>query len=128
MTELKQVYKCLTCGNIIEVLHGAAGKLVCCGKTMDLLLENSIDAAVEKHIPVIEKSNDEIIVKVGSVAHPMTEEHFIEWIELITENKVYRKYLKPGEVPEAHFKVCSSTQQFTAREYCNLHGLWKTES
>lgn len=127
MTELKQIYKCSVCGNIVEVVHPSGGKLVCCGKPMNLLNENSTDASLEKHVPVIEKSEDEIFIKIGSTAHPMTEDHYIEWIELITENKIYRKYLKPGEAPEAHFKVCSSIKQFKARAYCNLHGLWESE-
>jgi superoxide reductase len=127
MTELKQVYKCSICGNMIEVVHASGGSLVCCGKTMDLLIENSTEAVHEKHVPVIEKLDGEILAKVGSISHPMTEEHYIEWIELITENKVYRKYLKPGQTPEANFKVCDSTKQFTARAYCNLHGFWKAE-
>ena len=127
MTELKQVYKCAICGNIIEVVHPSGGTLVCCGKPMNLSTENSVEASLEKHVPVIEKLDGEIIVKVGSAAHPMAEEHYIEWVELISENKVYRKYLKPGETPEAHFKVCDSAKSFTARAYCNLHGLWKTE-
>lgn len=128
MTRLKQIYKCPICGNIVEVVHSSGGTLVCCGKPMELLAENSVEASLEKHLPVIEKLDGEIVIKVGSVAHPMTEDHYIEWIELITENKVYRKHLKPGEVPEAHFKVCDSTKQFIAREYCSLHGWWKTES
>lgn len=127
MTELKQVYKCAICGNIVEVVHASGGELVCCGKPMNLLKENSVEASKEKHIPVIEKLNGEIVVKVGSVTHPMLEEHYIEWIELITENKVYRKHLKPGEEPVAHFKICDSIEHFTAREYCNVHGLWKAE-
>lgn len=86
-----------------------------------------MDLSLEKHVPVIEKKDNEVIVKVGAVAHPMMEEHYIEWIELITENRVYRKYLKPGEKPEVYFNVCDSTNQFTVREYCNLHGLWKAE-
>lgn len=128
MTELKQIYKCSVCGNIVEVVHASGGTLVCCGKPMELLNENTMEASLEKHIPVIEKLDGEIVVKVGSVAHPMTEDHYIEWIELVTENKVYRKHLKPGEKPEAHFKVCDNTKQFIVREYCNLHGLWKAES
>lgn len=128
MTELKQIYKCPVCGNIVEVVHAAGGSLVCCGRPMELLVENTTEASLEKHIPVIEKLDGEVIVKVGSVAHPMTEDHYIEWIELITENKVYRKHLKPGETPEAHFKVCDSTKLLIAREYCSLHGLWKSEN
>lgn len=92
------------------MVHAAGGKLVCCGKSMDLLDENSVDAALEKHVPVIEKKDNEVIVKVGAVAHPMMEEHYIEWIELIMGNRVYRKYLKPGEKPEVHFNVCDSTK------------------
>lgn len=126
MTQLKQIYRCPICGNIVEVVHASGGTLVCCGKPMELLAANSVEASFEKHVPVIERIEDEIVVKVGSVAHPMIEDHYIEWIELLTENKVYRKHLKPGEKPEAHFNVCHSVKEFTAREYCSLHGLWKS--
>jgi superoxide reductase len=123
MAERLQVYKCDLCGNIVEVLHGGAGELVCCGEPMKLLTENTVDAAKEKHVPVIEAQGDQVLVKVGSVAHPMEEKHFIEWIELIADGRVYRQFLSPGDAPEAIFPV--SGRDLTAREYCNLHGLWK---
>ncbi|OQX94807.1 desulfoferrodoxin [candidate division KSB1 bacterium 4572_119] len=123
MTKLNQVYKCEMCGNIIEVLHTGAGELVCCNQSMKLLEENTTDAATEKHVPVIEKSGDTVTVKVGSIDHPMLDEHYIEFIELIADGQVYRKFLDPGEKPEATFKV--SADKVEAREYCNLHGLWK---
>lgn len=123
MTELRQVYKCEVCGNIVEVVHPSGGTLVCCGKPMTLLKENTTDAAVEKHVPVIEKIDGGVLVKVGAVEHPMLENHYIEWIEVHTSNKVYRKYLKPGDKPEAVFKL--DEEVLYAREYCNLHGLWK---
>ena len=123
MAERFQVYKCELCGNIIEVLHGSDGTLVCCGQNMTLLTENTVDAAKEKHVPVIEKTADGYKVKVGSVAHPMEEKHFIQWIELIADGKSCIKFLKPGGAPEAEFKT--SAAQVMAREYCNLHGLWK---
>ena len=123
MAERFQVYKCELCGNIVEVLHGSDGTLVCCGQNMTLLKENTVDAAKEKHVPVIEKTADGYKVKVGSVAHPMEEKHFIQWIELIAGGKSCIKFLKPGDAPEAEFKT--SATQVTAREYCNLHGLWK---
>lgn len=123
MAETLQVYKCLTCGNIIEVLHAGAGELVCCGQPMKLFVENTVDAAKEKHVPVVEKTSDGVKVKVGSVSHPMEEKHHIEWIEVIADGKAYRQFLKPGEAPEAVF--CVSGGDFTVREYCNLHGLWK---
>ncbi|MEZ7891180.1 MAG: desulfoferrodoxin [Candidatus Wallbacteria bacterium] len=122
-TKLKQVYKCSLCGNIVEVVHEAGGQLVCCGKPMDLLNENTVDASREKHVPVIEKTAAGYLVKIGSVAHPMEEKHFIEFIELIADGIVYRKHLKPGEKPEAMFEI--KADQVEAREYCNLHGLWK---
>ena len=118
-----EVYKCEVCGNIIEVLHGGAGELVCCGQAMKLLKENTTDAAVEKHVPVIEKIAGGVKVKIGEVAHPMAEDHYIEWIEIIADGKAYRQFLKPGDAPEAVFNVEAGT--ITAREYCNLHGLWK---
>ena len=119
-----QIYKCDICGNIVEILHEGAGELVCCGAPMKLFLENTVDAAKEKHIPVVEKIEGGFKVKVGSVAHPMEEKHYIEWIEAITDDgKIYRQFLKPGASPEALFKINAS--KITAREYCNLHGLWK---
>lgn len=123
MTQLNQLYKCEVCGNIVEVVHAGKGELVCCGQPMKLLVENTVDASKEKHVPVIEKSGNKVTVKVGSVAHPMEEKHYIEFIELMADGKVYRKFLKPGEAPEATFEVTAA--QLTAREYCNLHGLWR---
>lgn len=119
-----EIYKCSVCGNIVEVVHVGGGELVCCGKPMILQEENSQDAATEKHVPVIEKNGDEVIVKVGSVLHPMEDEHYIEWIELITEKKVLRKNLKPGDTPMAKFIVPDG--EISARAYCNIHGLWKS--
>lgn len=123
MTQLNQIYKCEVCGNIIEVVHPSGGTLVCCNQPMKLMEENTTEAALEKHIPVIEKVDGGVVVKIGSVEHPMIETHYIEWIEVVTANKVYRKYLKPGEKPEAYFKL--KEEVLFAREYCNLHGLWK---
>jgi len=123
MTERLQVYKCEACGNIVEVLHAGKGELVCCNQPMKLLEENTVDAAREKHVPIVEKTADGFKVKVGSVAHPMDEKHYIEWIELIVGDKAYRQFLNPGDTPEAVFNV--QAEQTTAREFCNLHGLWK---
>jgi len=123
MTEKLEIYKCDVCGNIVEVLHGAGGELVCCGEPMKLFKENTVDAAKEKHVPVVEKTAEGFNVKVGSVAHPMEEKHYIEWVEVIVDGKAYRQFLNPGEAPEATFAI--SADQVTAREYCNLHGLWK---
>ncbi len=123
MAERLEVYKCDLCGNIVEVLHGGAGELVCCGQPMKLFTENTVDAAKEKHVPVIEKVTGGIKVKVGDVPHPMEEKHYIEFVELIADGKVYRQFLNPGEAPEAMF--CIEAAQVSAREYCNLHGLWK---
>lgn len=124
MAERLQVYKCDLCGNIVEVLHGGQGELVCCGKPMVHLVENTVDAAKEKHVPVIEKIEGGVKVKVGEVAHPMEQKHWIEWVEIIADGKTYRQYLNPGDVPEAIFNVAAD--QITAREYCNIHGFWKT--
>ncbi|KEI96741.1 DNA topoisomerase II [Clostridium botulinum A2B3 87] len=123
MVKLNEVYKCDVCGNIVQVVHASAGQLVCCGKPMRLLEENTTDAALEKHVPVVEKIENGVKVKVGEKKHPMEEKHYIEWIEVITENKVYKKYLKPGEKPEAEFKL--DEEVVKVREYCNIHGLWK---
>jgi superoxide reductase len=124
MTKKMQVFKCEVCGNIVLILHEGAGQLVCCNQPMKLMEENTVDAAQEKHVPVIEKTADGFKVSVGSVAHPMEEKHYIEWIELTADGQVYRQFLKPGEKPEAFFKV--DARDVTAREYCNLHGLWKS--
>ncbi len=124
MAEKMQIFKCEACGNIIEVLHGGEGELVCCGEPMKWFEENTVDAAKEKHVPVIEKIEGGFKVMIGSVAHPMEEKHFIEWIEVITEDgRVYRQFLCPGMAAEASFKIDAAT--ITAREYCNLHGLWR---
>lgn len=123
MAEKLQVYKCEVCGNIVEVLHGGVGELVCCGQPMTLLTANTVDAAKEKHVPVIEKVAGGYKVKVGAVAHPMEEKHYIEWIELFAGDKAYRQFLNPGDAPEAFFAVDAT--EVIAREFCNLHGLWK---
>ncbi len=123
MTDRLQIYKCEICGNIVEVLHGGKGELVCCGEPMKLFVENTVDAAREKHVPVVERTASGFTVKVGSVPHPMEEKHYIEWIEVIADGEAYRQFLKPGEAPEASFNVPG--EKVTAREYCNLHGLWK---
>jgi len=117
-----QVYKCAVCGNIVEVLHVGGGELVCCGQPMTLLTENTVDASKEKHVPVVEKTADGVKVKVGAVPHPMEDKHFIQWVEVIEGESVQRQFLKPGQAPEAAFCVKGKV---TAREYCNLHGLWK---
>jgi len=118
-----QVYKCSVCGNQVEVIHVGGGTLVCCNKPMELLSENTTDAAQEKHVPVIEQVDGGIRVKVGAVAHPMQKEHWIEWIEVIADGKACRQFLNPGDAPEAVFLV--QGDQITARAFCNLHGLWK---
>jgi superoxide reductase len=123
MIDKNQVYRCAICGNIVEVLHAGGGELVCCGKPMGLLLENTTDASTEKHVPVITETKNGVKVVIGSVAHPMEEKHFIQWIEIIADGMIQRHYLKPGEKPEAEF--CVKADKIVAREYCNLHGMWK---
>ena len=123
MTEKLQIYKCEKCGNIVEMLHGGAGELICCGEPMKLYAENTVDAAKEKHVPVIEKTASGIKVKVGSVPHPMEAEHYIEWVQVIADGRACRRFLNPGDAPEADF--ASQADSVTAREYCNKHGLWK---
>jgi superoxide reductase len=122
-TQKLQVYKCQVCGNMVEVIHAAGGTLACCGQPMTLLGEGVTDGAKEKHVPVIQKIDNGYKVVVGSVSHPMEEKHFIEWIELLADGRVYREFLKPGQPPEVTFMI--QAQQVSAREYCNLHGLWK---
>ena len=124
MTIQKQVYKCNVCGNIVEVLHAGKGELVCCKQPMELLQEKTADVGLEKHVPVIEAIDGGIRVKVGEVPHPMEEKHYVEWVEIIADDKSCRIYLNPGEKPEAEFDI--KPQKVTAREYCNVHGLWKS--
>jgi superoxide reductase len=123
MTELLQVYRCEVCGNIVEVLHTGVGQLVCCDQPMVLLTENTTDAATEKHVPVIERTANGVKVKVGDVPHPMEEKHYIEWVQVIADGRNCRHFLKPGEAPEATFDIAGD--KIIAREYCNIHGLWK---
>ena len=125
MAKKLQVYKCMACGNIVEVLHGGDGELVCCGQPMKNLIEKTADEGREKHVPVIEKVDGGIKVKVGSVAHPMEEKHYIEWIEILADGKAYRQFLNPGDAPEAEFSV--EANEVAAREHCSIHGLWKGE-
>ena len=122
MANTLEIYKCELCGNIVEMMHGGKGKLVCCGQPMKLFVENTTDASQEKHVPVLEKIEGGFKITIGSIPHPMEEEHYIEWIELIAGGNAYRHFLKPGDPPEAVFKI--DAQNVTAREYCNLHGLW----
>ena len=123
MANRNEIYKCDVCGNIVEVLHAGVGKLVCCNQPMRLMTENTTDAAKEKHVPVVEKVTGGVKVKIGSVAHPMEEKHYIEWIEVIADGKTYRQFLAPGQAPEAFFPI--EAANITSREYCNLHGHWK---
>lgn len=125
MAERYEVYKCGVCGNLIEVMAGGAGELVCCGKPMRFMKEGTSDGALEKHVPVIEKNGDVYRVKVGSVAHPMQDDHWIQWIELVADGVSYTKFLDPGDAPEAEFVLPGAKNVF-AREYCNLHGHWKS--
>ncbi len=117
------VYRCEVCGNMVEMVRVGGGQLVCCGQPMTLLAENSTDAAKEKHVPVIERTAEGFKVSVGSVAHPMEADHYIEWIELLADGVAYRAFLKPGDKPEATF--CVKASKVSAREFCNKHGLWK---
>ena len=127
-TSVMQVYRCDVCGNIVEMLHAGAGELVCCGQSMDLFVENTTDAAKEKHIPFIEEVDGGMKVKIGSLPHPMEEKHYIEWIEVIDGGNVCRKALLPGDSPEAVFACCDcDPAAVTARALCNIHGLWKAE-
>lgn len=131
---INQIYKCPVCGNMVEIIHVGGGTLICCGQNMELLQEKSQDqgtassaeatAAKEKHVPIIEKTENGFKIKVGNIAHPMEESHYLEWIELLTGNRAYRHYLKPGDAPEAEF--CVETANVSARTYCNLHDLWQS--
>lgn len=125
MSERMQVYWCETCGAIVEVIRGGTGRLVCCAKPMKLLKENTVDAALEKHVPVIERADGGYRVTVGSTLHPMLEEHYIEWIELVAGNDILRTYLKPGDKPQVFFRTDAAS--VFAREHCNLHGHWRKD-
>jgi len=125
MAKLRGIYKCEICGNIVEVLHDGAGALVCCGEEMKEMEEKTEDSSVEKHVPYIEKTSNGVLVKVGqNQDHPMIEEHYIEWIQIIADGVAYRKFLKPGDKPQAEFEIRAN--KINAREYCNVHGLWKS--
>jgi len=124
MTEVGEIYKCNICGNIVEVLYTGIGELICCGEPMELLKEKADETGNEKHVPVIEKTEKGIKVKVGSIPHPMEEKHYIEWIEIIADGISYRKFLKPGEKPEVEFEI--KAEKIEAREYCSIHGLWRS--
>ncbi len=124
MPKRMEVYKCEICGNIVEVTHGGAGQLVCCGKPMVAMEEKTADKTTEKHVPVIEKVTGGYRVTVGSTLHPMVPEHYIEWIELISDDNVFRKYLQPGDDPVVVFQS-GYFDRVEAREYCSVHGLWK---
>ena len=126
MSNIREIYYCSHCKHLVEVFQAGGGTLTCCGEPMKLLKENSTDAAGEKHVPVIEDLGDKIKVHVGSVEHPMTDEHYIVFIEVITKKKVFRKELKPGKKPHAKFNV-KLEKVLEVREFCNLHMLWKTQ-
>jgi len=124
MTQIHQIYKCNICGNIVEILHAGYGELVCCGQAMVMQTPHEYDDEHnEKHVPVIETTEKGYLIKIGSVPHPMEENHYIEWIEAEVAGVIYKKFLKPGDEPEWEIKTLSSN--ITAREYCNIHGLWK---
>ena len=124
MNKREQIYKCNVCGNIVEFVHPAAGEVTCCGESMVLMDEKTADFKTEKHVPILSESGSGVKIVVGSTAHPMTEEHYIEWIEVINGDYVNRKYLKPGDAPEAEFYV-PKQPGLIVRSYCNIHGLWK---
>ncbi len=125
MAKNLEIYRCSICGNIVEVVHGSSGVLVCCGKPMKLLRANTTDAATEKHVPVINKKDGGYNIKIGSTAHPMTEDHYIQWIEIVADGRSYRKFLNPGDAPEAFFEITAA--KVSALAYCNLHGLWQAK-
>jgi len=125
LTKIREIYKCEICGNTVEVLHAGIGELICCGQPMKHMEEKTEDSSVEKHVPFVEKAEDGIRVKVGqNQDHPMEEKHYIEWIQVIADGISHRKFLKPGDKPEAEFNI--KADKIEAREYCNVHGLWKS--
>ncbi|MGB9707016.1 MAG: desulfoferrodoxin [Microgenomates group bacterium] len=124
MIQNGQVYKCNVCGNIVEVLYAGGGQLVCCGQPMEMLREKTQDVGQEKHLPVLEETAGGVKVRVGSISHPMEETHFIQWIEAITKDGNMKRFLNPGDQPEAEFSV-KEEEILAVREFCNIHGLWK---
>ncbi len=126
MTEIKEVYRCNVCGNIVTLLSAGPGTLVCCEVPMELLKAEKKDVGPEKHVPIIEKEGNKVKVKVGEVPHPMEEEHYIEWVEISTPDQLYIQFLRPGDLPEAEFPVNLDDKEFTAKSYCNIHGFWKS--
>ncbi|MFA5621717.1 MAG: desulfoferrodoxin [Thermovirgaceae bacterium] len=124
MAKQLDIFKCELCGNVVELLHVGKGELVCCGQPMMLMEEQTADFTTEKHVPVIEKKDGGLLVKVGSIPHPMIEKHYIEWIQVIIDGKNCKQFLKPGDAPEAFF--AEDGENVSAREYCNIHGLWKS--
>ncbi|MFA5878725.1 MAG: desulfoferrodoxin [Candidatus Margulisiibacteriota bacterium] len=126
MTQKLEIYKCSICGNIIEVTHASVGELVCCGQPMQLMQENTVDASTEKHIPVIEDALNGMMVKIGAVPHPMEASHYIEWVEVITDKKVYCEYLELNGSPFCFFPI-NKSEVVSVRAYCNLHGLWQNK-
>jgi superoxide reductase len=124
MARRLEIYKCERCGNIVEVLQGGPGQLVCCGEPMERLGEQTADSSTEKHVPVVEETDDGYRVVVGSVPHPMEERHWIQWIELVCGGRAYREFLQPGDRPEAVFRTDHCDDVY-AREHCNVHGLWR---
>ncbi|MFA4930381.1 MAG: desulfoferrodoxin [Patescibacteria group bacterium] len=125
MAKIRGVYKCNVCGNVVEVLHSGGGTLVCCGEDMHLFTAKNMDEGVEKHLPVVEKDDQFIHVRVGEVLHPMEDTHYIEWIEIMADGQSYQQFLNPGDKPEATF--CLSAPTYLIRAYCNVHGLWEKE-
>lgn len=123
MVELNEIYKCNVCGNIVEVRHASIGELVCCGQPMEHLYEKNHDQGLEKHVPIVTQTNNGLLVKIGSVAHPMEEKHYIEFVEVIVEGEIHIKYFKPGDKPEHEFRVRGN--KYNVREYCNVHGMWR---
>ena len=125
MTKLNEIYRCDVCGNVVSVVGKGAGELVCCGKPMNLLQEKTDDQGMEKHVPVIERIESGTRVKIGSAEHPMQDDHYIEWIEVMSEGRNQRVFLKPGNRPEAEFGKMPGNAR--ARTFCNIHGLWKSK-
>lgn len=124
MTRKLEIYKCEICGNIVEMLHTGKGQLVCCNKPMKLFEEKTEDTGKEKHVPVIEKTDRGVKIKTGSIPHPMEENHYIEWIEIVADGRSYTKFLNPGDKTEAEFEI--KAEKIEVRAYCNVHGLWKS--
>lgn len=123
----QKFFLCKICGNLVDAIHFSGAQMVCCGQPMTELIANTVDAAFEKHVPVVEQKGNEVFVRIGETEHPMIAEHYIQWIYLLTNKGIQRKDLLPTEKPKAAFYIADDEKIISVYEYCNLHSLWKKD-